>query len=71
MKTIHCLTYDPALFPDDPPSDLAEQLRNERRTPFRDMSPEAIEVFRKVWDRAVDGRPWPPRGDSVLMGFPR
>lgn len=71
MKTMHCLTYDPVLFPPDPPSDLAEQLRNDRKTPFRDMSPEAIEVFSKVWDPALDGGPWPPRGDAVLMGFPR
>lgn len=67
----HCISYPRAVLskPGAPP-DLGEQLKNEGKTKFRDMSLEARAVFRDAWDPVVDGAPWPPRGDAVLKGFP-
>jgi hypothetical protein len=67
---IHCVSYDRAAL-DGGPEDLEEQLRNDIKAPFRDMSREALSVFESVWDPALDGCLWPPRGDMVVKGFPR
>ena len=71
LLNTHCISYPRTILskPGAPP-DVEEQLRNTGRTKLRDMSDEAIAVFQETWDPAVDGALWPPRGDSVLMGFP-
>ena len=70
MTRIHCITV-PVDALSHGPCDLREQVENRGKVPYREMSSDAAEVFRKQWDKNLDGRPWPPAQDDVLMGFPR
>ena len=69
MTRIHCLSV-PVDALSHGPSDLREQVENRLRIPFKEMSADAANVFRSQWDKNLDGRPWPPAQDDVLMGFP-
>ena len=68
MSKLHCISV-PKYLLDKGPADLAEQIENKAKVKLRDMSTEAQEVFRQCWDPEVDGHPWPPPFDHVLLGF--
>ena len=64
----HCLSIPKAALK-GASKDLREQLRNEDRVEFGNMSAEAEEVIRSLWDPKLDGT-WPPSRYSVVVGIP-
>ena len=52
------------------PDDLKEELQNEKKVPFSEMSSAAYAVIARCWSDKVDGA-WPPAADDVRVGvFP-
>ena len=66
IKLVHAIHIHRAYLKDGP-SDLQEELTNEKRVPFSEMSSAAYAVIARCWSDKLDGV-WPPAADDVVVG---